>query len=76
MDTLVIFEAGMRSPEGRYSKFIESPDRKKVENYLEDYLKTMKECRPHDFDLVIYEKMYHCVSTKPHIINAQWRSRL
>lgn len=69
MDTLLIFEAGMRSPEGRYSKFIESPDRKKVEDYLE----TMEECKPYDFDLVLYEKMYHCVSTTPHIINAQQR---
>jgi hypothetical protein len=67
VDTLLIFEAGMRSPEGRYSKFIESRDRKKVEDYLE----TMKKCKPHDFDLVLYEKMYHCVSTTPHIIRTK-----
>jgi hypothetical protein len=65
MDSLVIFEAGMRSPDGHYSKFTESPDRKNVEDYLE----TMKKCKPNDFDLVLYEKTYHCVSTTPHIIN-------
>ena len=67
MDTLLIFEAGMRSPEGHYSKFIESPYRKKVEDYLE----TMKKCKPDDFVLVLYEKMYHCVSTTPHIIRTK-----
>jgi hypothetical protein len=64
MEALTVFEAGMRNPDGKYSKFIESPDRKEVADYIE----TMKSCRPIDFDLVFYEKTYHLVSTIPHII--------
>ena len=64
METLTIFEAGMRSPEGKYSKFIESPDRNKVTEYLE----IMDKCKADGFELMLYEKTYHCVSTTPHII--------
>ncbi len=65
METLVIFEAGMRSPEGHYSKFTESPDRK----YVEDYMVTMNSCAPRGFELVLYEKTYHCVSTTPIVLD-------
>tara|TARA_R110002153_G_scaffold204752_1_gene357543 strand:- start:355 stop:567 length:213 start_codon:yes stop_codon:yes gene_type:complete len=64
MNTLLTFEAGVITPEGRHSKLFESPDRKKVEDYLEN----MEKCKPHGFDLVLYEKMYHCLSTTPHTI--------
>jgi hypothetical protein len=65
MESLIIFEAGMRSPNGKYSKFIESPERSEVVEHLE----IMKLCNPTDLELVMYEKTYHCVSTTPHIIN-------
>lgn len=65
METLIIFEAGMRSRNGKYSKFIESPDRSKVIEHIE----IMKLCNPTDLELVFYEKTYHCVSTTPRIIH-------
>ena len=64
METLTIFEAGMRSPDGSYSKFIESPNRSEVARYLE----LMSECKAEGFQLVFYEKTYHCVSTTTHVV--------
>ena len=65
MNSLVIYEAGARSPSGKYSKFIESPKQQDVD----DYLCIMKGCVPCNFELVKLEKTYHLVSTTPHIIS-------
>ncbi len=64
MESLIVFEAGMRSEEGKYSKFMESPDRQKVEEYLE----IMKKTRTDNFQLVFLEKTYHLICTTPHIV--------
>jgi hypothetical protein len=65
MDDLIVFEAGMRSDTGKYSKFMESPDRQKVE----DYLKIMTTTKPDGFELVLLEKHYQLVCTTPHIVD-------
>ena len=65
MDSLIVFEAGMRNQEGKYFEFMESPDRKKVEDYLE----IMKKTKPDNFELVFLEKNYHLVSTTPHVVH-------
>ncbi len=57
MKSLIIFEAGMRSPNGVYSKFFESPERSEVFEHLE----IMKLCNPTDLELVMYKKTYRCV---------------
>jgi len=64
MSDLTVFEAGLRSEEGNYSKFMESPDRAKVEEYLE----IMKTTKPDNFELMFYEKTYRLISTNPQII--------
>lgn len=64
MESLTVFEAGMRSEGGRYAEFISSPDRKKVEDYIE----IMKETKPEGMSIVFLEKTYQLVSTTPHII--------
>ena len=64
MSSLIIYEAGARN-HGKYSKFIESPDEKVVD----DYLLIMKDCVPGDFELVKLEKCYTLTSTTPYICN-------
>ena len=64
MQSITMYEAGMRNPRGEYSKLFESLDKSKVDDHLE----IMKKCTPHNFQLVFLEKTYHCVSTVPHII--------
>lgn len=66
-DDLIIFEAGMRhSAGGKYYKFMESPDKAKVEEYLE----IMKGTKPDESELVFSEKTYRLIATTPHIIEA------
>tara|TARA_R110000822_G_scaffold122229_1_gene256333 strand:+ start:516 stop:725 length:210 start_codon:yes stop_codon:yes gene_type:complete len=67
MQSITIYEVGMRSPNGEYSKFCESPDKSKVDDHLE----IMKKCTPDGFEVVFLEKVYHCVSTTPHIIKSE-----
>ena len=64
MSDLRVFEAGMRNPAGTYAKFMESPDREKVEEYLE----IMKTTMPEDFEMILMEKQYVLVTTTPNIV--------
>ena len=64
MSNLTVYEAGMRSPEGNYSKFIVSPSQKEVD----DYILIMKDCTPEGFELVKLEKYYELKSTTPHLV--------
>lgn len=64
MQSLTVFEAGMRSESGRYAEFITSPDRKKVDDYIE----IMKVSKPEGMTIVFLEKTYQLVSTTPHIV--------
>jgi hypothetical protein len=64
MESLTIFEAGTRTIDGNYTKLIKSQDKSKVIKHLE------MARQYHDyFELVLYEKTFHCVSTTPHIYN-------
>ncbi len=65
MNDLIVFEAGLRSEEGYYSKFMESPDRGRVEEYIE----IMKSTKPEGAEIMFMEKCYQLVSTTPHIIS-------
>ncbi len=65
MTTLRVYEAGVRSPDGKYAKFIESNERASVDDYIE----IMKEAVQHDFEIVFLTKDYQLVSTTPHIIS-------
>lgn len=64
METLIIYEAGGRSEDGRYVKFIESPKREDVEECIE----IMKKTQPHGTTIVFLEKTFHLVNTTPFII--------
>ena len=64
MQAITIYEVGMRSPKGEYTKFDESTNKKEADVFLE----IMKKCTPDGFEVVFLEKVYHCVSTVPHII--------
>lgn len=64
MKSLIIYEAGVRNPDGLYSRFIESPKQQDVD----DYLRFMKDCVPSNFELVKLEKCYELKCTTPHII--------
>lgn len=64
MSDLTIYEAGARSPQGTYSKFIESPKQQDVDAYL----CIMKDCIPSNFELVKLEKYYELKCTTPHVI--------
>lgn len=63
MEKLVIFEAGVSNSEGKYSKFIQSPDREKVI----EYMNIMEVCVDADFEIIYLEKVFNCVSTTPKI---------
>ena len=65
MSDLTIYETGMRNPDGGYSKFMESPDEKAVD----DHIDIMKDCRPEGFEIMRYKKTYRLISTIPHIID-------
>jgi hypothetical protein len=65
MENLTVFEAGARSPDGKYATFMESPEKSKIDDYLE----IMKRTVPEDFELVFMEKTYRLISTTPNIIN-------
>lgn len=62
---LLIYEAGIRSRSGRYAKFIESPNPKEVEEYIE----TMKLIAPEVSRIVYLTKTYRLISTEPHIVS-------
>jgi hypothetical protein len=64
METLTIYEAGMRSDSGKYAEFIKSTDRAKVEEYIE----IMKQTRTDGFEILFLEKTYHLVCTTPQIV--------
>ena len=63
MSDLMVFEAGLRI-NGKYSKFMESPERKKVIEYLE----IMKKTKPDNGELIFLQKDYRLILTTPHII--------
>jgi hypothetical protein len=63
-DELIIYESGVRSDDGKYSKFIESPSKSKVDDYIE----IMKSTVSDSLTIVYYEKTYRCISTIPQII--------
>jgi hypothetical protein len=64
MSDLIIFEAGMRIG-GAYSKFMESPDREKVEEHAEIMRAAVSS---EDIEIVILEKTYRLINTTPYII--------
>ncbi len=59
LSDLIVFEAGMRNPLGKYSKFMESPNREEVDDYIE----IMKTTKPEIFELVLLEKHYTLINT-------------
>ena len=61
---LIVFEVGLRNPVGKYSKFMESQDRDKVNEYIE----IMRSSIDDYFEIVFLEKDYKLVSTTPLII--------
>lgn len=63
MTDLIIYEAGVRNPEGAYSEFMVSPDRDKVLEYLE----IMRDVVQDGFEIVFLKKTYSLTSTTPHI---------
>ena len=67
MQSITIYEVGMRSPKGEYTKFDESTNKKEADVFLE----IMKKFTPDGFEVVFLEKVYHCVSTTPHIIKPE-----
>ena len=68
MESLTIFEAGTRTIDGNYTKLMESQDMSKVIKQLE-----MTGQHGDHFELVLYEKTFHCVSTTPYIIRTPTR---
>lgn len=61
METLTIYEAGVRSPEGRNATFMTSPDL----NAVEEYFEIMQTTVASGFECFLREKNYHLVSTTP-----------
>lgn len=64
MESITIYEAGVRLESGKYSKFIESSKEKEVDNYIGIIGLTA----PDNSEIVKYIKTYHIVSTTPYII--------
>ena len=64
MEDLIVFEVGIRIESGEYSKFMESPNKKEVL----DYLNILKETKPYSSELVFSEKRYRGISTTPVIV--------
>ena len=60
-----IFEVGTRNLDGKYTKFMESPDRDAVT----DYLDIMKEVVSDNLTIIFTEKTYNLTSSTPYIIN-------
>ena len=63
MSDLIVYEVGIRI-DGKYAEFMSSPDKKKVDDYLE----IMKTSTPTYSELVFLTKHYHLVSTTPNIV--------
>ena len=66
METMTIYEAGLRAPDGKYAKFISSPNKQVVDEYIE----IMKTTKPYGKTILFLEKTFHLVSTTPHIVQA------
>lgn len=64
MSDLKTYEAGTRDQNGKYCRFIESPDEKAVE----EYIKTMNIVVPDDYEIVLFENSYQLSSTVPRIV--------
>ena len=64
MDTLIIYEAGLRTEAGKYHNFISST----CINEVEDYIEIVKVSKPESMSIIFIEKTYHLVSTTPHIV--------
>ncbi len=56
---MLIYEAGCKSSIGKYSKFIESNDENKVDEYIE----IMKQNVSENLEIVKLVKEYKCIST-------------
>jgi len=63
MSDLIIYEAGIRI-DGEYTKFMSSPDKKKVDDFLE----IMKRSTPDCSELMYITKDYRLISSTPHIV--------
>ena len=64
MESLIIYEAGLRAPNGRNCKFVSSNNKQEVIDYIE----IMKETKTEFFEIYFHTKTYNLVSTVPHII--------
>ena len=63
-EQLIIYEAGVRSESGKYSKFMASP----VLEEVDDYISIMKETVSKESEILFFKKVYHLVCTTPNII--------
>ena len=66
METMTIYEAGLRAPDGKYVKFISSSNKQDVDEHIE----IMKTTKPHGNVILFFEKTFHLVTTTPHIVRA------
>jgi len=64
MESLIVFEAGVRSPEGKYSVFKTSPNRAEIE----EYIRIIDHMVAEDFEILFSEKFYTLVTTTPTLI--------
>lgn len=60
-NTMTIYEVGVRTPNGGYSTFIESPDLSVIESYLQ----IMKKTTATGFQCVLSKRDYELICTTP-----------
>ena len=62
---MIIYEAGTRSNDGKYTQFIESNSEEKIDEYIE----IMKMAKADSLTIVKLIKTYNCVATTQYIID-------
>ena len=65
MSNLTVYEIGVRSPLGVYSKIFDSPDKQKAMEHAE----IVRVCKGEGFVLVLIEKYYSLTSSTPFILD-------
>ncbi len=61
---IVVYSAGVRNPDGKYTQFVESTDR----SIVDDYIEIMKMTVGEEHSIMFYQADYRCIGVIPRIV--------
>ena len=64
MEDILVYSAGVRDADGKYTQFIESRDRDDVDEYIE----IMKTVVSKNLSIVFNRSIYRCMDVTPHVV--------